>query len=41
MKTLIISALMMVFAVQLSHASEVSKSHNENAGSPRIIREIR
>lgn len=41
MKTLIISALMMVFAVQFSHAGEVSKGHNESSGSPRIIREIR
>jgi len=41
MKTLFISAVMMIFAIQISQASEVSKSHNENSGSPRIIREIR
>jgi hypothetical protein len=41
MKTLIFSALMMIFTVQLSHAGEVSKSHSDASGSPRIIREIR
>lgn len=40
MKTLILSALVMVFTAQLSFATEVSKSHNETSG-PRIIREIR
>lgn len=40
MKTLILSALVMIFTAQLSHAGEVSKSHNDPAG-PRIIREIR
>lgn len=41
MKTLMITALMMVFAIQIASAGEVSKGHDDNSGSPRIIREIR
>lgn len=41
MKTLMITALLMVFGIQFSYASEMSKGHNESSGSPRIIREIR
>lgn len=41
MKTLMITVLMMVFAIQFAQANEVSKGHDDNSGSPRIIREIR
>ncbi len=40
MKTLILSALVMVFTAQLSFANDVSKNNHETSG-PRIIREIR
>jgi hypothetical protein len=41
MKTLMISVLMMVFTLQLSHANEVSKNHSTSNTATRIVREIR
>ncbi len=41
MKTLMITALMMIFATQVALADEVSNGHDGDNGSVRIIREIR
>jgi hypothetical protein len=41
MKTLLITALMVVFSFQVAHANEATKTSDKTSSNTRIIREIR